>query len=92
MLYHERTNRCRTVHANRTRPLEGLLFHFSLDTAYMEDRFTARKGNAMQNSSLLRKFVMNLARLDDYPEDPRKAGRSITVTAMNPARRYEELM
>ena len=49
------------------------LFHFSLDTAYMEDRCTARKGNAMQNRSLLRKLVMNLARLDD---DPKMAGRS----------------
>jgi len=49
------------------------LFHFSLDTAYLEDRCTARKGNAMQNRSLLRKLVMNLARLDD---DPKMAGRS----------------
>ena len=43
------------------------LFHFCLDTAYMEDRCTARKGNGMQNRSLLRKLVMNLAKLDDDP-------------------------
>ena len=44
------------------------LFHFSLDTSYLEDRCTARKGNAMQNLSLLRKLVMNLTKLDDDPK------------------------
>jgi len=104
VLYHERTNRCRTVYANRTRPLEGLLFHFSLDTVYLEDRCTARKGNAIQNRSLLRKLVMNLVRLDD---DPAMAGRSQKgrqihychsyescekmIFGIQP-RRYEELM
>lgn len=44
------------------------LFHFSLDTTYMEDRSTARKGNAMQNLSLMRKLVMNLTKLDDDPK------------------------
>lgn len=80
------------------------LFHFSLDTAYMEDRCTARKGNAMQNRSLLRKLVMNLAKLDDDPKMVRSSqkGRQVhyrhsyescekMIFGILP-RRYEELM
>lgn len=79
------------------------LFHFSLDTAYLEDRCTARKGNAMQNRSLLRKLVMNLAKLDDDPKMVRSSqkGRQIQyrhsyasceklIFGVLP-RRYEEL-
>jgi len=80
------------------------LFHFSLDTAFLEDRCTARKGNAMQNISLLRKLVMNLAKLDDDPRmvESSQKGRQIhyrhsygscekMIFAILP-RRYQELM